>query len=287
MGDDLLDLTGVDDIVLKGDCRFWLPRLPDESVDLIVTSPPYADNRRSTYRGIPIDSYVEWFLPIADELFKKLKPTGSFVLNIKERVVAGQRHTYVLQLIQAMTERGWRWTEEYIWHKKNSYPGRWPNRFRDAWERCLHFTREAHFSMYQDAVMVPMGEWTTQRLSNLHSNDFKRVESAVGNGFTKKVANWIDRDYAYPTNVLHLSTESKNRHHSASFPVGLPLWFIKLFTMENDFVLDPFCGVGTTGVASRRLGRRFIGIELNTRYANLAREALNTVNAEITSGVDR
>jgi len=83
----------------SGDCRVILPTCASESVDLIVTSPPYADQRKNTYGGVPPDEYVAWFLPIADELYRVLKPRGSFVLNIKERVVNGERHTYVIELI--------------------------------------------------------------------------------------------------------------------------------------------------------------------------------------------
>ncbi|MFN3690286.1 MAG: DNA-methyltransferase, partial [Fimbriimonadales bacterium] len=115
--------------IVHGDCREVLTQLPDACVDLIITSPPYADQRREVYGGVHPDHYVEWFLPIAAELKRVLKPTGSFILNIKERVVDGERHPYVLRLILAMREQGWRWTEEYIWHKKNCYPGKWPNRF--------------------------------------------------------------------------------------------------------------------------------------------------------------
>jgi hypothetical protein len=70
-----------------------------------------------------------------------MKPEGSFVLNIKEKAVDGDRHTVVLELIIALRTQGWLWTEEYIWHKKNCSPSKWPNRFRDAWERCLHFNK--------------------------------------------------------------------------------------------------------------------------------------------------
>ena len=126
-----------------------------------------------------------------------------------------------------MKEQGWFWTEEYIWHKKNCYPGKWPNRFRDAWERCLHFTKGRKFKMFQKAVMVPMGEWANKRLARLSETDKIRDESHVGSGFGKNVSHWVDRDYAYPTNVLHMATECANREHSATFPVQLPSWFIK------------------------------------------------------------
>jgi hypothetical protein len=124
----------------QGDCRAILPQFADESIDLIVTSPPYADQRAHTYGGVSPDEYVDWFLPISAELQRVLKPDSSFILNIKERVVKGERHTYVIDLILAMRKQGWLWTEEYCWHKKNSYPGKWPNRFRDAWGKvsALH-----------------------------------------------------------------------------------------------------------------------------------------------------
>ena len=138
-----------------GDCKEQLQHIASDSVDLVVTSPPYTNQRSDTYGGVTPDDYVEWFLPIADELQRVLKPTGTFILNIKERVVHGERHTYVLELILAMRQRGWLWTEEFIWHKKNCYPGKWPNRFRDAWERLLQFNLQRKFKMNQDAVMVP------------------------------------------------------------------------------------------------------------------------------------
>src|SRR5262245_2008982 len=256
------------------DCLEVLPKLSEGSMDLIVTSPPYADRRISSYGGIHPDKYVEWFLPVSTELQRVLKPTGSFILNIKERVVNGERATYVLELILEMRKQGWLWTEEYCWHKKNCYPGKWPNRFRDAWERCLHFTKQKHFKMYQEAVMVPVGDWAEKRLNNLTKNDHVRDESRVGSGFGKKVVNWIGRDQVYPTNVLHLATECGNRKHSATFPIDLPIWFIQLFTDEGDLVLDPFLGSGTTALAAQTLNRRYIGIERKAEYYEEAKQLL-------------
>jgi len=262
------------DKVIHEDCLAVLKTLPDNCFDLIFTSPPYADNRKNTYKGIPIEQYVEWFLPISCELRRVLKPEGSFILNIKERAVSGERQTYVLELILAMKKQGWLWIEEYIWHKKNCYPGKWPNRFRDAWERCLHFTKQKRFKMFQDSVMVLMGNWAEKRLAKLSERDQIRDVSRVGSGFGKNVSHWLDKKYVYPTNVLHLSTECSNRGHSASFPVSLPMWFIKLFTEEEDLVLDPFIGAGTTAVACIKLNRHYVGIEMMERYCNLAFEAI-------------
>ena len=252
-----------------------LKKIAPGSVDLVVTSPPYADNRKGPYHGFPIDRYVQRFLPISRELKRVLKPEGSFVLNIKERAVDGERQTYVLNLVVALRRQGWLWTEEYVWCKSNCYPGKWPNRFRDSWERCLHFTRQKNFKMRQESVMVPVGDWSKARLKNLSETDKSRDESKAGSGFGKNVSNWIDREMVYPSNVLHLATECSNRGHSAAFPVGLPEWFIKLLTDEGDLVLDPFMGSGTTALAAINLNRHFIGIELSPEYHRLSQDAVN------------
>lgn len=267
--------------IYLGDSKDQLKLLPDNSVDLVITSPPYADQRKNTYGGIRHDKYVEWFLPISEQLLRVLKPTGTFVLNIKEKVVEGERSTYVMELILEMRKQGWFWTEEFIWHKKNCYPGKWPNRFRDSWERLLQFNKNRKFNMYQAEVMVPMGGWATSRLKNLSETDKTRDNSKVGSGFGKNISNWLDRDKAYPTNVLHLATECNNKNHSAAFPEELPEWFIKLFTKENDMVLDPFMGSGTTLIVANRMCRNSIGIDVVPEYCEMVKKQLKPVQLSL------
>lgn len=257
-----------------GDAAEVLKNIESDTVDLIITSPPYADQRKKSYGGIHPDKYVEWFLPISEELLRVLKPSGSFILNIKEKVVKGERSTYVLELILEMRKQGWLWTEEFIWHKKNSFPGKWPNRFRDSWERLLQFNKQKKFNMYQDAVMVPMGDWADKRLKNLSDTDRRRDESKVGSGFGKNISNWTSRKMAYPNNVLHMATECNNKNHSAAFPEKLPEWFIRLFTQEGDLVLDPFMGSGTTNFVAQRMLRNSIGIEVNETYYEQVRSTI-------------
>lgn len=260
--------------ILLGDCKDVLKQIPDNSIDLIFTSPPYADQRKNTYGGIAPDEYVEWFLPISQELLRVLKPTGTFILNIKEKVVEGERSTYVIELILALRKQGWFWTEEFVWHKKNSYPGKWTNRFRDSWERLLQFNKDKKFNMYQDEVKVPIGDWAKGRLKNLSETDKIRDNAKNGSGFGKNISNWLGKETVYPTNVIHLATECQNKNHPAAFPENLPEWFIKLFTQEYDTVLDPFAGSGTTLTVAQRMNRNSIGIEILPQYAEKIKQEI-------------
>lgn len=274
-------MINIDTNILNGDCAEILKSIPDNSIDLIFTSPPYADQRKNTYGGIAPDEYVDWFLPISSELLRVLKKEGTFVLNIKEKVVEGERSTYVLELILAMRKQGWLWTEEFVWHKKNSFPGKWPNRFRDSWERLLQFNKNKHFNMYQDAVKVPIGDWAKDRLKNLSETDQVRDNAKNGSGFGKKISNWVGKEMVYPTNVLHLPTECQNKNHPAAFPESLPEWFIKLFTVEGDVVLDPFAGSGTTLQVAKKMQRNSIGIEINEQYYEMINKELDEVSLQL------
>ncbi len=261
--------------IIQGNCKEVLRDIDKNSFDLIFTSPPYADRRKNTYGGIKPEEYVNWFLPISKELLRVLKPTGTFILNIKEKAGEGERHTYVLELILALRKQGWLWTEEFIWHKKNCYPGKWPNRFRDAWERLLQFNKTKKFNMYQDEVKVPIGDWADNRLKNLSEVDKIRDTSKNGSGFGKNISNWLNKKAVYPTNVIHLSTECNNKNHSAAFPYALPEWFIKLFTKEFDTVLDPFMGSGTTIEAAKDYKRNSVGIEIFPEYVKMVKSKLS------------
>jgi len=267
--------------IFLGDCKDILKQLPDNSIDLIFTSPPYADQRKNTYGGIHPCDYVNWFLPISKDLLRVLKPSGTFVLNIKEKVVQGERSTYVLELILELRKQGWFWTEEFVWHKKNCFPGKWSNRFRDAWERLLQFNKSKKFNMYQDSVKVPIGDWAKGRLKNLSETDKIRDNAKNGSGFGKNVSNWVGKDTVYPTNVVHLATECNNKNHSAAFPESLPEWFIKLFTQEYDTVLDPFAGSGTTLTVAQKLQRNSIGIELVPDYYEIIKEQITLTDSSL------
>lgn len=277
-------------VIHTGDCRVIMKNInkfPDNSIDLIVTSPPYADKRKRFYDSIHPDKYVEWFVPISKELYRVLKDDGSFVLNIKEHTRNGERDTYVLNLILELKKQGWYWIEEYCWYKKNSFPGKWPNRFRDAWERCLHFSKNKKVRMYQDAVKVPIGDWSKKRFKSMTEKDYVRHISKTNGTLGRNVSNWLHRKKVLPhnvivfeqehyvTNVIEFATVCYNKKHSAAFPLELPTWFINLFTKKGDVVLDPFLGSGTTAYAALMLGRKYIGIELNKKFIKDAETTLS------------
>jgi len=267
--------------IILGDSKDCIKKIDENTIDLIVTSPPYADRRQSTYGGIKPEKYVEWFLTISEELLRILKLNGTFILNIKEKSENGERNTYVLELILALKKQGWLWTEEFIWHKKNCYPGKWPNRFRDAWERCLQFNKSKKFNMYQEEVMVPVGDWANDRLKSLSNTDKTRDNSKSGSGFGKNISNWLDRKKVYPTNVLHFATVCNNKNHSAAFPEELPEWFIKLFSKEFDWVLDPFAGSGTTLAVAKKMRRNSIGIEIFPEYVDIIKRNIKELDVDL------
>lgn len=234
--------------------------------DLIVTSPPYADARHKHYDSIHPDRFADWFLEFHEPFFNVLKPEGSLVINIKDKVVDGVRHRFVWHTIEALCERGWLSIEDYLWHKPNPMPGRWPTRLSDGWEYCFHLakTRRPYFN--SDAVRKPIGDWAETRMSKLGKNDLSRHNSANASGFGRDLSRWVDKETVLPSNVLSIALVGKNKGHPAVFPVELPAFFIKLLSPPGGLVIDPFGGSGTTGIAALLNGRYSVILDNNPSY---------------------
>jgi DNA modification methylase len=257
-------------IVIHGDSREVLKDYPDGFFNLIITSPPYADARKKHYESIHPDDFPDFLLTFHDEFWRVLANDGSFVLNIKDKVANGTRHRYVWKTIMAMSEKGWKCIDDYLWFKPNAMPGYWPNRLRDEWEYCFHLTKNKEFKMCQDSVKKPIGDWAKTRLKKLDGKSAERHNSENDSGFGRDLRKWKNKENVLPGNVITVPLVGKNMGHPAVFPVGLPEFFIKLFTEERDNVLDPFGGSGSTGIAAKKNKRNFVLIDMKEEYVNVA-----------------
>ena len=255
--------------VIFGDSRSVLPPL-GQIADLIVTSPPYADARKKQYDSIHPDEFVDWFAGFHQAFYGILKPKGSLVINIKDKVVHGVRHRYVWKTIEKLCELGWYAIDDYVWHKTNPMPGFWQARLRDGWEYCFHLAKCKTPDMNQKAVRVPTGEWAKVRLAHLTGKSLARHNSENHSGFGRDLTRWVGKKWVLPSNVFSLPLVGKNHGHPAVFPIGLPAFFIKLFSPVDGVVLDPFAGSGSTGIAALQLNRNAILVDTNLDYCGLA-----------------
>lgn len=255
--------------VIHGDSLELLPQLPRESVDLFFTSPPYADAR--AYSRIHPDRYVEWFLPFARAMYEATKPTGSLIINIKNRVanrgpLKGQRHPYVYQLVLALQNMGWRWIETYIWAKPNAVPGKFGPRTKDSFEYVYHFAKgpKPHFDL--NAVRVPY-KADAAEIARRKQDKLGRRSTEAGFGRDRTKTYLLGG--ADPGNVVNVA-QTYNQHkgvaHTAAMPEGLAEFFVKAACPADGIVIDPFAGSATTVVVARRLGREAGGFELHESY---------------------
>lgn len=256
-------------VIINGDSREVLKGYVNQ-VDLLVTSPPYADARKKHYDSVHPNDFVEWFLSFHESFYNALKPDGSLVINIKDKVVDGVRHRFVWRMIDALCERGWFSIDDYIWHKTNPMPGYWPTRLRDGWEYCFHLSKSKKPFFNADGVRKPIGDWVDSRLRKLGENDLSRHNSVNQSGFGRDISKWVGKQTVLPSNVISLALVGKNKGHPAVFPVDLPLFFIKLLCPEDGLVIDPFGGSGSTGLAALSSGRRCVLIDNNPEYCQQA-----------------
>jgi site-specific DNA-methyltransferase (adenine-specific) len=252
--------------IYQGDSKKVLKDFPDGHFNLIITSPPYADARKKHYDSISTEEYPDFFKTFHEQLWRVLAEDGSFILNIKDKVVNGVRDRYVWKTVMMLSDLGWNCVDDYLWIKPNAMPGFWPNRLRDEWEYCFHFTKQGKFKMYQSAVKKPIGSWAPKRLEKLTGKSAERHNSENESGFGRDLTKWVNKDLVLPGNTISVPLVGKNMGHPAVFPVGLPEFFIKLFTQKNDYILDPFGGSGSTGLAAMKLNRNVVLIDNNATY---------------------
>ena len=266
--------------ILKGDCFELIKQQPDNSVDLVITSPPYVDivNYGKKVSVKSTDTYVDWILPLFKEIHRVLKPSGSFILNINDKTEKGLRSTYIYDLISRNDrETKLKLYDTYIWHKRNGIPNGGTKRFRNNTEFLFHFVKDVkQLKFYMDRVL----EEPSQSYTNRNKYGLMNGHGQVIDGVRIKEKKTIKEQYSVrPDNVFRFSTAAAARDntikHPAPYHKELPLYFINLLTDENDIVLDPFSGIGTTGLACKELNRNYIGYELNEVYHEFSIKRLN------------
>ena len=267
-----------------------------ETVNCVITSPPYAMQRKDDYGGIPADEYPGWFLQVASNVYQILTDSGSFFINIKEHVEDGQRSLYVMKTIIALVEGGWRYVDQLIWTKPG-LPGGWSNRLRNDFEPVHFFTKKEQIDWMVELVEVDEGKLSTlpADLVDMYEDIFhftkskkikfkpravgkqsdlirvySKTNKSKGESGNISVSGKFKKGIARPGNVLSIPGNQSSLKHSAAFPVKIPAFFIKLTTDVGDNVYEPFNGSGTTILAAEQLGRNCYAMELSPGYCDLA-----------------
>lgn len=284
-----------------GDCFELIKWIPDNSIDLIVTSPPYADivNYGKNISIKKPNEYVNWLLPLFNEIQRVLTPSGSFILNINDNCSNGLRNPFIYELIhRSQQETKLKFYDTYIWHKKNGIPNGSTKRFRNNTEFIFHFVKDQKkLKFYMDRVLREPAESYKDRAKYDVKNHGDTIDGKRGNKKIMKIkyltgsTNKTKDGYELPTtertlpflirpdNVVRFLTAGASRDntikHPAPFYKDLPAYYIKFLTDEGDTVLDPFGGIMTTGLACKELNRNFIGMELNEKYAEFGHKRIN------------
>lgn len=259
-------------MLYNDDCLKVLKELNSDSIDLIITSPPYAKQR--DYGGEDSDKYNDFIIPIFEQMKRVMKPNGNIVFNIKEHCNKGSRDLYVYKMIIEIVEKvELNFVDEFIWNKTNPFPTGSKKRLKDGFERIYHFTKTNNYKFFPNEVLVK----STSKWLESEKRRSNKSEHNVNNGSGMNMSKRIASDMVRPSNVLTMSTSNININHPAVFPDSLPEFFIKLMSEEGDFILDPFAGSGTTGVQALKLNRNIVMIEKNNEYFELMRSRLSTL----------
>lgn len=255
-----------------GDCISVIAELPDVSVDSVVTSPPYAEQRKTTYGGIAEKDYPEFTVNWMHEMKRVLKPNGSIIINISPHIKNGELSDYVLRTRLAVREDGWKEVGEMIWHKPNGMPTGSRFKPRRSWESLLWYGK--HGQPYSDAKANgrPSTRATGVRTGSAAREGWSHTP--VGGQSTPAVTRCTD------VVSIHTGERVDGLRHPAKYPVALAEWCAKLITPQGGTVLDPFNGSGSTGVAALRNGWYYVGIDTVPEYVEGTRERLERVTNE-------
>lgn len=278
------------DQFICGECLEEMKLLPDNSIDFIFTSPPYADQAKdygATGTKIKPDKFDNWFIPRAKEMFRILKPTGSFVLNINDKLDGKYQSIFVFKLVVMLVEQvGFHLVRDYIWYNPATPPNVFSRgtmgRTKKSHEYCLWFSKSEEWTFNMDAIRKPYSDKMLE-LFQAAPKGGRTANSRPSRHSFDLSHTWKDNGGADPGSVVSISNTSSNDTfhrlckqfgigHPARFPEALVEFFVKAGTNEGDIVLDPFGGSGTTAIVAHRLGRSFKYIEINPDYFDMAQK---------------
>jgi DNA modification methylase len=267
-----------------GDALALLPALEADSVDLVVTSPPFALQRQKDYGNEDQDAYVDWLLQFAEPVRRVLKPTGSFVLDLGGAYRSGRpvRSLYNFRvLIRLCDEHGFHLAEEFFWHNPAKLPSpiEWVNkrkiRAKDSVNTIWWLSKTDFPKADVRRVLAPYSERMKKLLED-GGKFYQPKKRPSGHDISSRFAN--SNGGAIPPNLLQIpNTESNSQYlrycasagavsHPARFPEKLPAFFIQFLTDPGDTVLDIFAGSNTTGAAAEHASRRWIALEKDRSY---------------------
>lgn len=250
--------------VMHGDCLDLIPTLEDGSVSLVVTSPPYADQRANHYKGVSEEDYPDFTVQWMSLLAPKMTADGSVFLVIRPHVREGVLSDYVLRTRLALREAGWHECEELIWLKPDAPPLGSLKRPRRTWESVLWFSLSAQ--PYADLKACGkesdrVGFEGSFRFGVGGDSPLSRIQAGSCTNGIARISDVI---------VAPICTNERGLDHPAVFPKGLAEQLVKTFSQEGDLVLDCFAGSGQTLLAAKGCGRRYLGIEREKKYVSVA-----------------
>jgi len=278
-----------------GDALTYLRQMERNSVDLIVTSPPFALRRKKEYGNVDAKDYVLWFVEFAAEFKGILKDTGSLVIDIGGTWVKGQptRSLYHFELVIALCKTlEFHLAQEFYWYNPSKLPSpaEWVTvrriRVKDAVDPIWWLSKTPHPKASNWRVLKPYSDSMKKLLQNGYRAKLRPSGHDISENFSK------DNRGAIPPNLLELANTDSNstylrecrrcgiKPHPARFPHGLPEFFIKFLTEPGDLVVDPFAGSNITGEVAERLGRQWLAFELVDTYLESSRFRFSSLNEQ-------
>jgi len=283
-----------------GDAAHLLSLLPDGSVNLIVTSPPYALHFKKAYGNVDKADYVAWFRPFGEQIHRVLADDGSFVLNIGGSYNPGAptRSLYHFKVLLMLCEEvGFRLAQECFWHNpaKLPAPAEWVNVRRQRIKDAVEYVWWLSKSDWPKADNTKVLTEYSLDMKRLLTRGYKAKRRPSGHVITAKFRQ--DRGGSIPSNLIdrgnnesnsdyiRACTEAGHEPHPARFPRTLPDFFVRFLTTGGDIVVDPFSGSNMTGALAEELGRRWLGFEISPEYVMASRvrfkEQLGVASAHV------